>query len=186
MGLQSGLIEFEVDRTQLERIELKLKNCRDKAPLALKNAVNATARDAKKDLANKAKETYAVKSPRFKKAIAQKNATKSKPTAILKITGKVNELADFKYKENEGANAARGKVLKSGGLKTLQKGDLKAFITKFGSGHVSVVQRKTSARLPVKKLLSPSIPTMIGNEAKVYGVVKPNIQKQIDKILGGK
>lgn len=194
MGLRSGLIEFEVDRTQLERIELKLKNCRDKAPLALKNAVNATARDAKKDLANKAKETYAVKSPRFKKAIAQKNATKSKPTAILKITGKVNELADFKYKENEGANAARGKVLKSGGLKTLQKGDLKAFITKFGSGHVSVVQRKTSARLPVKKLLSPSIPTMIGNEAKVYGVVKPNIQKnlqkniqkQIDKILGGK
>ena len=194
MRLQSGQIEFEVDRTQLERIELKLKNCRDKAPLALKNAVNATARDAKKDLANKAKETYAVKSPRFKKAIAQKNATKSKPTAILKITGKVNELADFKYKENEGANAARGKVLKSGGLKTLQKGDLKAFITKFDSGHVAVAQRMTSARLPVKKLLSPSIPTMIGSEAKVYGVVKPNIQKnlqkniqkQIDKILGGR
>lgn len=194
MGLQSGLIEFEVDQTQLQRIELKLKNCKEKAPVALKNAVNATARDAKKDLANKAKETYAVKAPRFKKAIAQKNATKSKPTAVLKITGAVNELADFKYKPNEQANAARGKVLKSGSLKTLQKGDLKAFITKFGSGHVSVVQRKTSARLPVKKLLSPSIPTMIGNEAKVYGVVKPNIQKnlqkniqkQIDKILGGK
>ena len=93
MGLQSGMIEFEVDQTQLQRIELKLNDMKAKAPQALKNAVNATARDAKKDLADKAKETYAVKSPRFKKAIAQKNATASNPTATLKITGAVNELA---------------------------------------------------------------------------------------------
>lgn len=194
MGMQSGLIEFEVDQTQLQRIELKLKDMKAKAPQALKNAVNATARDAKKDLANKAKETYAVKSPRFQKAIAMKNATAAKPTATLKITGAVNELADFKFKANEGTNAARGKVLKSSGLKTLQKGNLKAFIAKFGSGHTSVVQRKGASRLPLKKLLSPSIPTMVGNEAKVYGIVRPNIednlqkniQKQIDKILGGR
>ena len=102
--------------------------------------------------------------------------------------------ADFKYKDNTSTDAARGKVLKASGLKSLQKGNLKAFITKFGSGHVSVVQRKGTSRLPLKKLLSPSIPTMVGNEAKVYGIVKPNIeknlqeniQKQIDKILGGK
>ena len=194
MGLRSGMIEFEVDATQLQRIELKLKDMKSRAPQALKNAVNATARDAKKDLADKAKETYAVKSPRFKKAIAQKNATAANPTATLKITGAVNELADFKVKANDGANAARGKVLKSSGLKALEKGNLKAFMTKFGSGHVSVVQRKGAARLPLRKLLSPSIPTMIGNEAKVYGIIKPkiqenlqkNIQKQIDKILGGK
>ena len=132
----------------------------------------------KKDLADKAKETYAVKSPRFKKAIAQKNATASNPTATLKITGAVNELADFKYKDNTSTDAARGKVLKASGLKSLQKGNLKAFITKFGSGHVSVVQRKGTSRLPLKKLLSPSIPTMVGNEAKVYGIVKPNIEKE--------
>lgn len=194
MGLQSGLIEFEVDSTQLQRIELKLKDMKSKAPQALKNAVNATARDAKKDLANKAKETYAVKSPRFQKAINMKNATAAKPTATLKITGAVNELADFKFKSNEGVNAARGKVLKSSALKTLEKGNLKAFITKFGSGHTSVVQRKGASRLPLRKLLSPSIPTMIGNEEKVYGIVRPNIednlqkniQKQIDKILGGR
>ena len=57
MGLQSGMIEFKVDQTQLQRIELKLKDMKAKAPQALKNAVNATARDAKKDLADKAKET---------------------------------------------------------------------------------------------------------------------------------
>lgn len=31
MGLQSGMIEFEVDQTQLQRIELKLKDMKAKA-----------------------------------------------------------------------------------------------------------------------------------------------------------
>ena len=35
MGLQSGMIEFEVDQTQLQRIELKLKDMKAKAPQAL-------------------------------------------------------------------------------------------------------------------------------------------------------
>ena len=189
-----GILRFEFDEDLLHTIEDALGSMKSESRRVLKNAANDTARDAKKDLADKAKETYAVKSPRFKKAIAQKNATASNPTATLKITGAVNELADFKYKDNTSTDAARGKVLKASGLKSLQKGNLKAFITKFGSGHVSVVQRKGTSRLPLKKLLSPSIPTMVGNEAKVYGIVKPNIeknlqkniQKQIDKILGGK
>ena len=141
---------------------------------------------------NQARDSSTVR-PDLEKFI-RRSATASNPTATLKITGAVNELADFKYKDNTSTDAARGKVLKASGLKSLQKGNLKAFITKFGSGHVSVVQRKGTSRLPLKKLLSPSIPTMVGNEAKVYGIVKPNIeknlqkniQKQIDKILGGK
>ena len=210
MGLQSGMIEFEVDQTQLQRIELKLKDMKAKAPQALKNAVNATARDAKKDLADKAKETYAVKSPRFKKAIAQKNATASNPTAILKITGQANALSDFKYKANGGGASARGKIYKAATLKDLSLNDkLKAFVVTFKSGHIAVVRRdpplkytrglaerkRTGGdRTKIKEFYSPSIPRMIGNEAKVYGIVKPsieknlqkNIQKQIDKILGGK
>lgn len=207
MGLQSGMIEFEVDQTQLQRIELKLKDMKAKAPQALKNAVNATARDAKKDLADKAKETYAVKSPRFKKAIAQKNATAANPTATLKITGKANSLSDFKYKSNSGATGAKGKLYKANALKSLDKGSLKAFIVTFKSGHVAVVRRdppnlykdvparrKIGDPTKLKEFYSPSIPRMVGNEAKVYGIVKPNIeknlqkniQKQIDKILGGK
>ena len=207
MGLQSGMIEFEVDQTQLQRIELKLKDMKAKAPQALKNAVNATARDAKKDLADKAKETYAVKSPRFKKAIAQKNATASNPTATLTITGKANSLSDFKYKSNSGSTGAKGKLYKASALKSLDAGSLKAFVATFASGHVAVVRRdppnqykdvaarrKIGDTTKIKEFYSPSIPRMIGNEAKVYGIVKPNIeknlqkniQKQIDKILGGK
>ena len=92
MGLQSGMIEFEVDQTQLQRIELKLKDMKAKAPQALKNAVNATARDAKKDLAKKAQETYAVKQGRFTKAMKTQNATESSLTATINVTGEQLEL----------------------------------------------------------------------------------------------
>lgn len=211
MGIKNGLIEFEADSTQLQRIEFKLKNMKNKAPQVLKSAVNATARAAKEDLANKAKETYAVKSPRFQKAIDMKNATTAKLMATLFVTGEANELSDFKYKKNSGMTGAKGKLYKSGSLKSLNAGKLKAFVTEFKSGHVAVVRRdppeqyKTEEGLKrrkreradttfLKKFLSPSIPKMIGNEAKVYGIIKPNIesnlqrniQKQIDKILGGK
>lgn len=207
MGLQSGMIEFEVDSTQLQRIELKLKDMKAKAPQALKNAVNATARDAKKDLAAKAKETYTVKAPKFKQAIKQKNATAAKPTAILKITGKPQEASNFKTKANAGSAAAKIQVLKSSSLKEIisTRTGNKAFVVSFTKGgknhdvqnkkaHNSIMQRRGKARLPIKTFYSPSDPIMVENEAKVYGVVRPtieqnlkkNIQKQIDKILGGK
>ena len=58
---------------------------------------------------------------------------------------------------------------------------------------MSVAQRLTEKRLHIKELYSNSIPIMIGNEDRVYGVVKPNIQDnlqrnieyQIRKVLGG-
>ena len=50
----------------------------------------------------------------------------------------------------------------------------------------------TSARLPIKVLHSLSVPSMIGSEKDVYGVVRPKIEEnlkkhaeeQVEKILG--
>lgn len=210
MGRQGG-ITFEFDANQLQKIERKLKNMKSKAPQVLKNAVNATAKDAKKDLAKKAKETYAVKSPKFQKAIAMKNATAAKPTATLKITGEAMALSDFKYKKNIQSIGAKGKLYKASSFKSLDldaKG-LKAFVTKFHSGHIAVVRRDPPHKYTrglmerkqnggdqtkLKEFYSPSIPRMIGNEKKVYGIVRPNIyqnlqkniEKQIENVLGGK
>lgn len=159
--------------------------------------MNATARDAKTDLADKAKETYAVKTPKFKQAIAQKNATNRNPTATLTVSGSPNELIDFKYKSSSG-DAVRAKVLKSSSYKELDKSGIKAFVVGLSNKkntkiHVTIAQRKGDARLPIKTLYSNSIPKMIGNEAKVYGIIRPeieanlqkNIQKQVAKLMKG-
>jgi hypothetical protein len=209
MSVSNGMIDFRVDEVDLARIQAKLLYFENQAPSVLKRAVNAAARDAKTALATKAKETYAVKAPKFKKAIAQKNATASNLVATLKITGKSTALSDFKYRRHSGGSSAKGKLYNDTSLKDLSLGDrLKAFVVKFKSGHVAIVRRdppnqytrgfaerrsKGGDTTKLKEFYSPSIPRMIGNQMKVYGIVKPEIQaklrrhinNEINKILGG-
>lgn len=183
----------------LARVERKLGKMKNEAPKALKNALNETAKQARKDLATEAQKTYMVKTGRFNKAMKIKNATPSNLEAIIKVTGKVMGLKDFKVSPatmRTGKNrpeVVKAKVLKKSGMKPLEKGDIKAFVTKFSNGHVAVVQRRGEARKPIKALSSNSVPMMIGNEKEVYGVVEPkinknlkgNVKKQIKKVLEG-
>lgn len=191
------MIEFGIDEVSLSRVRAKLLLFENQVPNVIKKALNATARDAKTTLAEKARETYAVKSPKFKKAIGQKNATASNLVATLKITGKATALSDFKYRRHSGGASAKGKLYKDGSLKDLSLNDkLKAFVVKYHSGHVAVVRRDPPNKYTngiskrkgtggdttkLKEFYSPSIPRMIGNELKVYGIVKPKIQESLKK-----
>lgn len=191
------MITYEYDQNTLAKVEKKLGSLKSEAPKALKNAINQTAKQARKDLATEAQKTYVVKSGRFNKAMTIKNATQSSLEATIKATGAPMELKDYKVSPataRTGANRpdlTKAKVLKAGSMKGLQKGNIKAFVAKFSSGHASVAQRRGSARLPLKVLFSNSIPKMLGNEKRVYGVVRPtieqnlqeNIDKQVRKIL---
>lgn len=194
-SISSGMITFEYDQRLLKTIEDALGDLRGESSKVLKNAVNRTAKQAKEKLAEQAKETYVVKKTRFTKAMATKNATTAKPEATINITGAQLELKDFKvspatYKPKNRPSATKAKVLLSSSMKPLEAGS-KAFLAKFANGHVSVVQRKTRKRYPLKKLLSNSIPTMVGSQERVYGIVEPdiyddlmaNIKAEIGKVL---
>lgn len=191
-----GILRFEFDEDLLHTIEDALGSMKNESRRVLKNAVNDTARDAKKNLAKKAQETYAVKQGRFTKAMKTQNATLSDPTATINVTGEQMELKDFKvspatYKTGpDKPDILKAKVLLSSSLKGLIKSNNKAFLVKFRSGHVSVAQRYYKSRLPIKKLLSNSIPTMIGSKERVFGVLEQeiyntlmgNIIKEIERV----
>lgn len=194
------MIEISYDRNMLEQVERKLGRMKSEAPKALKNALNQTAKQARKDLADEAQKTYTVKTGRFNKAMKIKNATPARLEATIKATGRVMGLKDYKVSPatmRTGANnrpdVVKAKVLKASGMKPLEMGGLKAFVTKFSSGHVAVAQRRGAARLPIKSFSANSIPVMLGNEKRVYGIVKPhikdnlkrNVQAQVTKILEG-
>lgn len=192
MNLSSsdGILRFEFDEDLLHTIEDALGSMKSESRRVLKNAVNDTARDAKKDLAKKAQETYAVKQGRFTKAMKTQNATESSLTATINVTGEQLELKDFKvspatYRTGQDKpDVLKAKVLLSSSLKGLIKSNNKAFLVKFRNGHVSVAQRYHKTRYPIKKLLSNSIPTMIGSKDRVYGVIEPEIyDKLMDNIL---
>ena len=79
------------------------------------------------------------------------------------------------------------------------QGRTKAFLVTFTntsksgktSSHTTVAQRYGKARFPIKKLLSNSIPKMVGSQKRVYGIVEPeiydnlmaNVQAEIRKVL---
>ncbi|MCF2704201.1 phage tail protein [Enterocloster clostridioformis] len=193
-----SLILIGIDTTDVRRMMGKLDDKDQSMKKALKKAVNETAKQARKRLVDEAKKKYAVKKNRFNESIKIKNATTSKPVAYIISSGEVNELMDFKVSPARYATGEqrpdmlKGKVVKAKGMKRLQIGSLKAFITKFSNGHQSVVQRTGKGR-KIKKLLSPSAPVMLGNRKRVYGIVEPyigddlreNLRKFVSRQLGG-
>jgi len=202
------LIEVTYDADMLKKIERKLGRMKSEAPKVLKNAVNQTAKQARKELAEEAQKTYTIKKGGFNKAMRLKAASTGNPEAVIKAKGKPIPLKNFRFSRTGGG--VRAQVLKSGGLKPLVKGDIKAFVNNIAARnqirkrdtrkgkkgttvrHNSIAQRLTKERLGIKELYSNSIPVMLGNEKRVYGTVKPhiqenlkrNIEKEIRKVMG--
>lgn len=138
-----------------------LGNCGKKAPLVIRNAVNETAKDARKVMIREAKKRYAVNGAgrrHLNDLKIRKRAKASDLGAELHIGGPgqkdamKNDLGYFKtipsrpYVGQDVANAPdlfKAKVLKNSGMKPLPgQGNLsKGFLVEFASGHVGMVQR---------------------------------------------
>ena len=190
------MIDFVIEHNQINQICNKLSHIRNCTPMALKNAINNTAKEARVLLLEQAQKTYAVKKGRFNKSATIKKATGYNLTAVINIKGSPMELKDFKVspatvpKTFVKGRQTKAKVISSNQMKSLEINGIKAFIVKFASGHVTVAQRQGAERLPIKTLYSTSIPKMIGNEARVYGIVAPKIntiyqtevQKAVEKL----
>ena len=197
MSGTEAMIRIDVEG-ELEKIIQRLNRLPDQiaAPNILKNAINSTARKVRKQLVKDAKGEYAVKNTKALKDESQGGpkvltATTANMSAAIQSRGPMQDIMAFMTRPNTKTGAAAARVLASGGMKPLEMGDLKAFVTKFASGHVAVVQRKGAERLPVKKLLSPAVPLMLGNEtvrnqAEVlaYEILQGEIDKRIQKVLG--
>lgn len=209
-----GLLRFELDEAALRAIDKALGGVKRDTRKVLKKAVNDTAKQARSKLADKTKETYAVKKGPVNKAMDIKKATTSNPTATINVTGQQLELKDYKTRSSPQEGVA-AKVLLKGPMKAVQSTrghKAKAFIVTFSSGHTTIAQRqegqtytKGAAKRKeeygphadmtrLKKLLSNSIPKMVGDQEKVYGVVEPeiydrlmvNIANEIQKVLDRK
>jgi hypothetical protein len=178
-------IQIDGDKAMKEILAILGDANKKAAPKVLSKAVNATAVEARKLLSDKARETYDIKSAAFKKEIKHDKAKPKSPIATLKAKGGPIELFKFKtspatYKTgNDRPSKSRARVKAHGGMKNLLVDGRWAFVTQFASGHKSLVQRTTKDRLPIKNLLSPSIPQMLGNETEVYGEIQPAIQAML-------
>lgn len=186
------------------------------APNVLKNALNATARKVRRQINKDAENQYAVKDKRILKQEDQGapkvyTASVSDLTAAVVSKGPMQDIMSFMTRPNMSNGAAAAQVLRSGTMTPLESGGLKAFVTRFASGHTAIVQRHPpgeystgkAARTArygegadmtmLKKLLSPSVPHMLGNEEVIaqadkltYETLHAEIRKRVDKVLAAK
>lgn len=180
-------IQIDAEKA-IKEIEAILGDAQKKrAPKILAKAVNDTSVEARKLLAQTAQETYAIKSAGFNKEMKLDKASAKNPIATISSKGGAVELYKFKtspasYKTGDNKpKKSKGSVKAHGGMKNLLHDGRWAFVTQFDSGHKTMVQRTTQKRYPIKTLLSPSIPQMIGNEQEVYGLLQPQIQEMLYK-----
>jgi hypothetical protein len=142
----------------LDTVERALGDLKQKTPAATKVAINATAREARKLMIDRAKARYAANvagQRRLKELAQRKRATNKSLSAEIYIASMRNDLGYFRtnppYPTHytgtawmNGPDTWTGKVLKSSSMTPLP-GDAqhsKAFLMEFKSGHVGMVQRQ--------------------------------------------
>lgn len=204
-----GLLVIEYDGALVDAVGAALGDLKSQRFKALKNAVNATAKQAQAALVDKAQAEYAAKKGLLKRAATIKKGTDSKPEATITVKGATLELREFKTSAPK--SGAKAKILNSSTLKLIQsqKGSkAKAFLATFESGHSAIVQRqdgetyrrdgaKRQAKYGrhidmtrIKKLLSISFPKMVGGSAvlgelapDIYDTLLENVNKEIRRVM---
>lgn len=218
MSVNGGMIEIDTDG-QLAAIMQKLTRLPDQiaAPNILKNALNATARKVRKQITKDAAGQYAIKDKSILKKEDQGapkvcTATATSLEATLRSKGPMQDIMAFMTRPNTATGAAAAQVMQEGAMKPLETDDgLKAFIATFASGHTAIVQRHPPGEYStgrgargdrygegadmtkIKKLLSPAVPHMLGNEtvmaqaeALTFATLEAEIQKRIDQVTAGR
>lgn len=204
-----GLLVIEYDGALVDAVGHALGDLKSQRFKVLKNAVNATAKQAQAALVDKAQAEYAAKKELLKRAATIEKGTDSKPEATITVKGATLELREFKTSAPK--SGAKAKILNSSTLKLIQsqKGSkAKAFLATFESGHTAIVQRqdgetyrrdgaKRQAKYGrhidmtrVKKLLSISFPKMVGGSAvlgalapDIYDTLLENVNKEIRRVM---
>ena len=125
-----GLLVIEYDGALVDAVGAALGDLKSQRFKVLKNAVNATAKQAQAALVDKAQAEYSAKKGPLKKAASEiKKATDSKPEANIGVKGTTLELREFKTSAPK--SGAKAKILNSSTLKLIQSqkgGRAKAFL----------------------------------------------------------
>ena len=163
----SELIKIEVNESDIKWAQKKLKGMETKAPRVLKNAINHTAKKARKSLMEGAQRRYTVKNAGFNSRIKIYNATNTKLSASVYARDRTLTLPRFHTTSPK--SGVKSEVLKGSGLKEVvsrrgsseSNGEIHAFRAKGGKAAGLIVQRRTVARYPLKVLRSISVPKML-------------------------
>ncbi len=194
-----------------EDVAEALGELRKKTPAAVKVAINATAREARKLMIAKANARYAVNAAgqkHLKDLVQRKKASNTSLSAELYISSFRNDLGYFMYSP-QGVHTGldvfrnappevRAKVLKASSMKPLlgEARLSKGFVLQFKSGHIGMVQRVEGSNSSRKKTARgyPRWTTKDGRVEKLrtmgspsatamHNTIWPEVRDQVEEFL---
>lgn len=192
----SELIKIEVNESDIKWAQKKLKGMETKAQRVLKNAINHTAKQARKSLMQGAQGRYAVKNAGFNSRIKIYNATNTNLSASVYARDRTLTLPRFHTTSPK--SGVKSEVLKGSGLKEVisrKNGEIRAFRAKGGKAAGLIVQRRTEAKYPLKVLRSISVPKMLeivylgrggiseALEPEIKRTFRDEVKKEIAKLV---
>lgn len=154
----------------------------------------------------KRKKKYTVKTKGFNRSVELIPAKNNKPIAILYYKSEKIPLGYFTRRKGslgssvyynptlhrrqigKGGRGAVAKLLRDSSFKSGTSAKLKWFIaTMPKSGHTGVFQRnpgmKRGDKGEISQKMGASIPEMVGNQKRVYGIVEPDIRKDLKEAV---
>lgn len=163
------MAEIEVDTKALKRVAVELAEVSKKdVPKAIVAALNRTIQTVGTDMKREAVQGYEIKAGDVQKTLKLKRASASQMQAAAQSTGKPLGLFHFKVKPRKRPTkrikSVKVKIKKADGYKDI-KTNPKAFIADHNA--LNVFRREGKQRLPIKRLVSLSIPQMISNPASL-------------------
>lgn len=180
-------MRITIDDAELQRIRQRLGELQHKTPNVIANALNRSVSNIKANVPKEVRKDYHVKSADIKATLKDFKASASKLQAEVKSSGKLIGLDKFKVSPKT-VNPKRKSQLKIAVKKNGTKQILGAFIANINGTKVS--QRDGKARLPISRLMGPSVPQMIGNEKIVnkinqdaYSTYETRTTHEINRLL---
>ena len=171
-----------------------LRGSPKKVNLVLSRAVNRTVTNVKSNISKQVRAGYVIKASDVKNSLHITKATTSKPYAIVRSAGKKIDLTKFRIspKEPNTKNPPRGgyksQVKRTEGLKAVDRGFLA-----YTNGSLCFFQRISSSRMPVKRLMGPSIPEMINHpkiinyvEEQAGNMLESRLAHELERVMGAK
>lgn len=179
----------EIDR-ELDYAREALGSLSKKAPMAVRTALNKTAKEVKTLDEKEAKATYTAKRSYINK-LSLKKASVSNLDAILADSGGKVSMTHFKY--YAGKKGLTTLINTKKGVKQVAPNGIKAFYIPENARAFknSIAVRLGRPRLPIQKLYSISSPGMHGSQKYVWGEIEPdvrtmlheNVKKEVERMI---
>ncbi len=170
---------ISINKEDMELAEQALAGMPGAVNKAAARAINRAIIKAKTNAVKKVTAEYYISANRVDETIKVKKSTASILQGSVFSRGRSRALSYFRINPSQTGQKPKdgifAQVKKSSTGGYIQRG----FFTKFRSGHKAVVERVGKSSLPVKELVGPSVPSMLGNKS-VREYIDPIAEKELN------